>query len=549
MRTKKSGLILSMGVFSCMGGQAQERPNIIFILTDDQPYSLLHCTGNELIETPNLDKLADEGVLFTNAHASSAISTPSRTCILTGKYERNHGVNFNSGTSLSAEGWAECYPNLLRENGYYTGYVGKNHTPIGDKGYQTGLMEKSYDYWYGGHEHLGFYPKMRHAIFKDAESETQVEILQEGMLDFLNPNERNLKGALHFLGKRPKDQPFFLNVCFNLPHGAGTKSMKMKPGDPDIYCTLYRDKEILLPQHYIAKADLKSPKLPAEIHHVADRQNIYDYCDTPEGLKEMNIREMQSVTGIDLLVGRLIDELKKQGLDKNTILVFTSDHGIFNGQYGLGGKAFCYEYCTRVPLIIYDPTLPELQRTKDNDELVLNIDLSATFLDYAGIQKPSDYQGYSLRPILKGEQEKVRDYLFSENLWSTHFGNPRCESIQDKKWKYIRYYKNENLSAVEKMKHFKELGLKSNVIYKTDMTDVLRYRIFVDAGLKGEPAVYEELFNLQSDPDESANLINNNGCREVLEKLRKEWFRALKYARGNGKPKVDIICNNVEIPK
>ena len=114
-----------------MGGQAQERPNIIFILTDDQPYSLLHCTGNELIETPNLDKLADEGVLFTNAHASSAISTPSRTCILTGKYERNHGVNFNSGTSLSAEGWAECYPNLLRENGYYTGYVGK----------------KSYAYW------------------------------------------------------------------------------------------------------------------------------------------------------------------------------------------------------------------------------------------------------------------------------------------------------------------------------------------------------------------------------------------------------------------
>ena len=192
-----------------MGGQAQERPNIIFILTDDQPYSLLHCTGNELIETPNLDKLADEGVLFTNAHASSAISTPSRTCILTGKYERNHGVNFNSGTSLSAEGWAECYPNLLRENGYYTGYVGKNHTPIGDKGYQTGLMEKSYDYWYGGHEHLGFYPKMRHAIFKDAESETQVEILQEGMLDFLNPNERNLKGALHFLGKRRRISLFF----------------------------------------------------------------------------------------------------------------------------------------------------------------------------------------------------------------------------------------------------------------------------------------------------------------------------------------------------
>lgn len=548
-RIDKMKLSLGIGLMSCIAVQAQERPNIIFVLTDDQPYSLLHCTGNELIQTPNLDKLAKDGVLFTNAHVSSAISTPSRTCIFTGRYERSHGVNFNSGTSLSEQGWAESYPCLLKKNGYYTGYVGKNHTPIGKKGYETGLMDKSYDYWYAGHEHLGFYPKEKHAIFKYAKSDTQVEVLQEGVLDFLNPNERNLKGALHFLDKRPKDKPFFLNVCFNLPHGAGTSTMKLKPTDPEIYRTLYRDKNIPLPNHYVAKADIKTPKLPASLLHASDRQHIYDYVDTPEKLRERNIREMEAVTGIDLLVGRLVQELKNQKLDKNTIIVFASDHGIFNGQFGLGGKSLCYEYCTHIPLIIYDPTLSKSVRSKDNNELVLTIDLSATFLDYANINKPKDYQGFSLRPMLAQKESKVRDYLYTENLWSTHFGNPRCESVQNKEWKYIRYYKNENLSAEQKLAHMKEVGLKPNTIYKTDLTDVLRYRIFVDAGLKGEKPVYEELFNLKNDPDETTNLANDSSLKNIMDTMRKEWSKAIKYARGTGNPKVDIYVSDVAIPK
>lgn len=308
-KEKLLGTLFLLSAGNCV--MAQERPNIVFILTDDQPYSLLHCTGNKLIQTPNLDKLAKEGVLFTNAHVSSAISTPSRTCILTGRYERNHGVNFNSGTSLSAEAWRLAYPCILRANGYYTGYVGKNHTPIGDRGYETGLMDNSYDYWYGGHEHLGFYPKEKHKIFKNAKNNTQVEILEEGMLDFLNPNERSLKGAVSFLEGRPKDKPFFLNLCFNLPHGNGTGSMKLKESDPDIYKTLYRNLDIQLPENYIAKADIKTPKLPESVHHASDRQNIYNYCDNPKTLRKRNIREMQAVTGIDKLVGKLMDELKK----------------------------------------------------------------------------------------------------------------------------------------------------------------------------------------------------------------------------------------------
>ncbi len=519
-----------------------ERPNIIYILTDDQPYTLLGCTGHPLVQTPNLDKLASEGVLFTNAHVSSAISTPSRTCMLTGRFERNHGVNFNSGTSLSAEAWEEVYPIVLRRGGYYTGYIGKNHTPVGDKGYKTGLMDKSFDYWYAGHEHLGFYPKDRHKIFKDATADTQVELLEEGVMDFLSPNERNLKGAVHFISNLPKDKPFFMNLCFNLPHGNGTQSMKMKPTDPELYRTGYRDQEIPLPKNYIARKDIVTPKLPAEILHAEDRQFIYDYVDTPNKLKEINTREMEAVTGIDQLVGNLVAELKRQKLDKNTIIIFCSDHGIFNGEYGLGGKSLCYEICTHVPMIIYDPRAPKKLRGTPNNELVLSIDISKTILSYAGVEVPKSYQGENLIPMLAGEKESVRDWLFTENLWSTHFGNPRCEAVQNKEWKYIRYYKNENPSANEKMRNIKAMGLPNSAIYRNNMWDVLSYRYFVEARLvNGEEPVYEELYNLKNDPFEAINLIGNNQYAQLVEQLRKECDVQLKYARGEGRPRVDIV--------
>ncbi len=525
---------------SLMAKTESDRPNIIFILTDDQPRSLHHYAGNELIQTPNIDRLADEGVYFSNARVSSAISKPSRTCLLTGQYERAHGVNFNSGTSLSAEGWARCYPNLLRASGYYTGYIGKNHTPIGDKGYNTGLMESSYDYWYGSHQNVGFYSKEAHEIYKGAEATTQPEILGEGMMDFLNPNERNLEGAKHFLDNLPDDQPFFLNVCFNLPHNSSTSAMRQRESDPDTYCSLYRDLDIPLPKDYVAKADIEDPKLPAELLHAKDRQTTYDYVDTPEECKERYIRYMQAVTGIDNIVGELQEELKRQGLDENTIIIFTSDHGIFFGEYGLGGKSLCYEICTRVPYMIYDPRLPKKVRSKDSDELVMTIDLSATMLDYAGVEVPEHYQGFSLRPMIEGEQESVREYAYTENLWSTVHGNPRCESVQDKEWKYIRYYKNENLSSIEMVRMGKEMGLTPKVAYDQNITSMLMYRMFRVAGIEGEPAVYEELYNLKNDPLEAQNVIDDPKNQGVLARLRKEWKTQITMAMGDELPKVEL---------
>ncbi len=528
---------------------AQERPNIVFVLTDDQRFEMLGCTGHPVLKTPNIDRLAKDGVLFTNAHVSSAISMPSRTCILTGRSERSHGVNFNSGTALSEEAWMETYPMLLKDGGYYTGYIGKNHTPVGNKGYETHLMDNSFDYWYAGHEHLSFYPKKIHSIFKGAKADTQVEVIEEAMYDFLDPNERNLQGAVHFLNNRPEDQPFFMNICFNLPHGAGTSSMKMLDSDPEIYKSLYRDQELPLPENYIARADIKNPRLPAELLHVEDRQNIYDYVDTPEKLREMNTREMQAVTGIDLLVGKLVKELKDQKLDKNTIIIFSADHGIFNGEYGLGGKSLCYEICTKVPFIVYDPRA-KATHGDVRDDLVSSLDIAPTILNYAQIEVPESYQGENLQPLLYDQEDKVRDYIFTENLWSTHFGNPRCESVQDKEWKYIRYYKNENPSANQKIANYKALGLPNNTIYQTNLTDVAQYRIFADAPLNGEKPVYEELFNLKNDPYEAVNLINANQYADLIEDMREQCDIQVRRARGEGQPRVDIITADcVSVPK
>ena len=512
--------------------KSTERPNIIFILTDDHRYDLLGCTGNEIIQTPHLDKLAADGILFTNAHVTSAICTPSRASMFLSQFERKHGVNFNSGTSVAEDAWKDSYPVVLRKNGYYTGYIGKNHVPIGVGGYKSGLMEASFDYWYAGHGHLTFYPKNRHAIFKGAQNDTQIEILQEGTADFLS-NEYKLAGAKHFLHGLPKDKPFCMSINFNLPHGASTSTMKMLPTDAETYKSLYRDKQIPLPKYYTEKKAIRSPKLPADVLHANDRQEIYDFVDNKQDLRERMIRNMQAVTGIDALVGNLRQTLKERNLDKNTIIIFTSDHGIFWGENGLGGKALCYEVCTRVPMIIYDPNVPRKSRGRKSAQLVQTIDIAPTMLTYAEIPIPTSYQGKPLNDMIHGNDIPVREVLFTENVWSTHFGNPRCEAVQDKEWKYIRYYKNENLSAQYLIDTAKKYKVNmTSMLYANHDPQIAVYQSFIEGPLNGEPAVYEELYHLKNDPDEQHNLANDKVHTEKLEEMRYVWSKTLIKARG-----------------
>ncbi|EMI17732.1 secreted protein containing Sulfatase domain protein, partial [Rhodopirellula maiorica SM1] len=237
------------------------RPNLIFILTDDQRYDTLGCTGNTFHQTPNLDRLAADGTLFANATVTSAICTPSRACYFLGQYERKHGVNFNSGTSMKKEAWETSYPMRLRQAGYYTGYVGKNHVPIGQFGYESGVIEEGFDFWYAGHKHLTFYPKGLHEIFRHAKADTQIEIVDEGAQSFLDSQTDYIAGSAAFLKRRPEGKPFCLSIALNLPHDAGTETMEMRANDPELYRTRYRDRieQVAIPSTYQAKDQITNP--------------------------------------------------------------------------------------------------------------------------------------------------------------------------------------------------------------------------------------------------------------------------------------------------
>lgn len=537
-------VLLSWLLFVLLPVQAQhavERPNIIFILSDDQPYGYMGVTGNKIVHTPNLDALAEEGVLFTNAHVSSTICTPSRVSLLLGQYERRHGVNFNSGTSVSEAAWKNAYPTKLREAGYYTGWIGKNHAPVGSNGYQDPLMENSFDYWYAGHGHLRFYPKEFHDIFSQAQEDTQLEIIDQGIQDFLSPEPRQLTKAKSLLSSRPVNKPFMLTVNLNLPHGAGTSTMQQRATDDELYKSAYRNIAIPLPEYYVAKKDISAAKLPAELLRVSDRQEIYDYVDKPDTLKERTIRQMQTMQGIDRLVGNLRRYLQALKLDKNTIIIFSSDHGLFMGQFGLGGKGLCYQQTSHVPLIIYDPR--EASATHRSNALVQSIDITSTILSLAKIDIPDSMQGRDLAPLLSvkpdSDWETGRDYLFIENLWSTHFGNPRCEAIQNKTFKYIRYYENSNSSAKDKKRIAREMNIPlGKMLYGVHDSDIATYQGYLSASIDGEPVVHEELFNLDTDPNEVNNLANLEKYDQQLSMLRQEWKKTIINAKGEGKPQV-----------
>ena len=509
----------------------QAKPNFIFILTDDQRADTLGCTGNKIIHTPNIDKLARDGVLFENASVTSAICMPSRISYFLGQYERMHGVNFNSGTAVSEKAWQNSYPAILKKAGYFTGDIGKNHCPVGPQGYDSGVMEKAFDYFYVAHGHIGFYLKTDYQraaeVFKNAKADTQVEIIDEGVMNFLETNDDFVKGTNKFLEDRPKDKPFCLSICFNLPHDCSTEKMKQRESDPEIYKSLYRDIDIPLNENYVAKDDITNTKLPANVLYAEYRQGTYYYVDEPADCKERVLRTYQAVTGIDIHVGHIRKKLKDLGLDKNTIIIYSSDHGIMQGDFGLGGKALNYEKCLNVPIIVYNPLKDAPIRGIVRKELIQSIDIAPTMLDIAGINKPDTMQGDSIMPLLRDKEAGWRKYAFSENLWCTYFGNPRVESVRDERWKYIRYFENDR-------------GPYLNIKEESDkykMTDQVaaRYKGWLDASIKGEKPVYEELFDLQADPQETTNLISDNRFHSILEDLRKVCQEKVVEARGIGR--------------
>lgn len=483
--------------------QPKPRPNIVFILTDDQRMDEIGISGHPLMKTPNIDRLAREGVFFENSFATSPSCLPNRTSLLTGQWERRHTVGWNSGSALSPGQWAETFPMVLKKNGYFTAYVGKNHTP--------GLRYWDFDYYYGNRQgHITFYPKATQAIFNNAVADTQPEILGEGVANFLETDQRFVEGAGAlagvFLRERPKDKPFLLYVNFNVPHTAGTLSMKQQPKDDELYRTVYRDvkSQMPLPPGYIAEADVKEPKI------LLFPKSGYAYVRTPEGVREQSVRISQTMTGIDRVVGQIQEQLQRLGQADNTVIIYSSDNGLLHGEHGYGGKCLLYDPSILVPLIIYDPLLPVDQRQRRVKELVVSQDVAPTILDLCGIPRPSTMQGQSLLPLMKGEDVKWRSDVFCENLLQLQ-GYPLIQGVRNAEWKYVRYWPNR---------------VQTDSMPKD-------YRELLNLGLNGEKPAYEELFNLAADPLEQENLAADPEHAAQLAAMRERCTELLRETRGD----------------
>jgi len=482
-------------------------PNIIFILTDDQRDNTLAAMGNTFVKTPNMDKLIQNGIRFSNTYIAEPVCAPSRVSLFTGMHERVHGIGFTSSYQLTEEQWEISYPSLLRKNGYFTGFIGK----FGIEYYTfKGQANSKFDYWWGHDGWTKFFPKnynYHSALpYHKAKNDIITSIMGEAIEDFLD--------------KKSADKPFCLSVSISIPHGSQTTSMyedydewrlMSKPANENpllkghpVYDELYRDTNIQIPAETGTDPYVW---IPQDIIDQEGRMIVYGYDYNIESCQEHHVRYYQTITGLDMVIGDMTESLESKGLADNTIIIFASDHGLIMGEYGMGGKALLYDLASKIPCFIYDPRLPQKKRGKTIDNLVTSLDLTSTILDYAGIKSPDEMTGKSLVPLVKGKKVKWRDELFLESLY-TDRDNPFCEGIRKDEWKYIRMYD----------------GI---VDYKEE-----------DVDFRNRNPDFEQLFNLKDDPDEMNNLIDKYEGTKLLEEFRE---KTANYSQNLNLKRADYI--------
>ena len=475
--------VITMVAGTAFADDAGSRPNIVFLLTDDQRDNTLGIMGHEWVETPNIDQLIRSGVRFNNAYIAEPTCSPSRTALFTGMRERVNGVGFSSSYQLNESQWAKSYPALLRKGGYYTGFIGK----FGVEYYTfKGQASAKFDFWRAHDGWAKFFPKTAKncKAYYDSDEDIITPVMGEGIARFLDGT--------------PSDKPFCLSVSFSIPHGSQTGSMykwQAPAGDAPrlkdhpVYGQLYRDLKFQIPTETATDPYKHIPKRIMD-QDKGRRNKTYYYDYDREICREHHIRYYQQITGLDKVVGDMVEALKKKGMDKNTVIIFGSDHGLLMGEYGMGGKALLYDLTSKFPCFIYDPRLPRSKRGRTVKEIVSSLDITSTILDYAGISQPAEMEGRSLVPLVEDEEVQWRDMIFLENLY-TGRDTPFSEGIRKGRWKYIRMFD----------------GIAP---YSERHTD-----------FEGRVPDFEQLFDLQNDPAEKNNLINEYEGTAILAYLRR----------------------------
>jgi arylsulfatase A-like enzyme len=400
------GLVLALIGAMTLG--AADRPaaplNVVVLYADDWRHDTLGIAGHPVVKTPRLDQLARDGVRFTHNYVTTAICGVSRANYFTGQWMSRHG---NRAFAMFETPWAETLPGVLRANGYWTGHVGKWHNGA--------FPAQHFDFGrsYGG----------RHWLPQP--DGTQVHVTQK--------NERD---ALDFLRTRPDGKPFFLTVAFFATHAEDSNPKQFLPQPESM--KLYEDVTIPVPR---TMTDGHFKRLPPFVAHEKNegRNRWHWRFDTPEKYQTMMKNYYRLATEVDATCGRVIDELRRQGVLDRTLVIFTTDNGYYHGEHGLADKWYPHEESIRVPLIVWDPRIPAAQRNRVNDAMTLNVDLAPTILAATGLPVPARMQGRDIAPLYLAAQPPAwrTEFFYEHAIIRNSEFIPASEALVRKDVKYL----------------------------------------------------------------------------------------------------------------
>ena len=478
--------MLALSVLSGFSTNKQERPNIIFIMSDDAANNAVSCYGSRFIDvfqTKNIDRIANEGVRFNNCYALNSISVPSRATILTGQFSHKNGV-YTLDDVLDTK--AETMPVLFQRAGYNTALVGKWHLVTEPQGFDYYFAMKGQGRYFN--PFFNIKGKLDGPTFEKSKG-----------TEFKGRHITSLIGdkSLEWLESRDKTKPFVLMCQFKAPHRPFEPDPKFK----DLFKDINLPEPVSLLESYEGKGEYNN-----RIHMTMEKMDKVDLkTDIPTNLSRDEHRRwayqiymkdyLRCMAGVDENVGRLLDYLDKNGLTENTIVVYTSDQGFFLGEHGWFDKRMMYEESINMPFVI---RYPKAIRPKQiNKDIITNADFAPTFLEMAGIKVPSVMQGKSFFSNAKGKTPASWRKSFYYRYWMNneiyhktvaHFG------IRNKDYKLIFYYGNP-------------LGKTGSFNYAIAYTPEW------------------ELFDLRKDPQEIKNVYGKAEYKSTIKTLKDELLK------------------------